>query len=41
MKAIQLSSCILRTLWFTPMVQPDDGYQLRTPHQEEENYNLP
>ena len=22
------------------MVQPDDGYQLRTPHQEEESYNL-
>ena len=21
------------------MVQPDDGYQLRTPHQEEETYN--
>ena len=28
-------------LWFTPMVQPDDGYHFRTPHQEEESYNLP
>ena len=40
-KAIHLSSWILWTLWSTPMVHSDDGYQLQTPHQEEESYNLP
>ena len=39
-KAKYLRSRILWTLRSTSMVQLDDGYLLRTPHQEEESYTL-
>ena len=39
-KTLYLPSWISVTLQSTSMFQPEVGYQLRNPHQEEESYNL-